>query len=232
MVAELVTVNDVGHDAACAQAADALRNGDVVVLPTDTVYGVAADAFNPQAIANVFVAKQRPQNLALPVLVHSPKQLPGIVHVISEAAERVMAAFWPGPLTIVFEAQPGLRWDLGVPTGTVAVRMPLDEVMLTVIRHTGPLAVTSANRVGEPAATTANDAFEALSDRVALVVDDGPRGTMAQSTIIDLSALTPRILREGAIDADLVMAVVRGQIAPLDAAAQFAAQNATDENSL
>ncbi|MEX2532712.1 MAG: L-threonylcarbamoyladenylate synthase [Nitriliruptoraceae bacterium] len=222
MVAELVSVRDIGLDAACDKAVAALRGGEVVVLPTDTVYGVSADAFNPAATAQVFVAKQRKPDLALPVLVHSPKQLPGIVHAISDAAERVMAAFWPGPLTIVFETQPSLQWDLGVPTGTVAVRMPLDDVMLRVIRDTGPLAVTSANRSGEAAATSAEEAFDALAEGVFLIVDDGPRHDLAPSTIIDLSSHSPRILRTGAIDSDLVLAVARGQIAPLDAAAQFA----------
>jgi L-threonylcarbamoyladenylate synthase len=222
VVAELISVATLGAPAACTRAVDALRSGDVVVLPTDTVYGVAADAFNPAAIQRVFAAKQRKQDLALPVMVHSPKQLPGIVLAISEEAERVMAAFWPGPLTIVFTTQPALRWDLGVPTGTVAVRMPLDDVMLQVIRDTGPLAVTSANRVGEPAAITAKDAFDSLSDQVSLIVDDGPRGSVARSTIVDLSARSPRILREGAIGSSLVMAVARGQVSPLDAAEQFA----------
>lgn len=222
MVAELVSVRDVGLDVACAKAVAALRGGEVVVLPTDTVYGVSADAFNPAATAQVFVAKQRKPDLALPVLVHSPKQLPGIVLTISDAAERVMAAFWPGPLTIVFETQPSLQWDLGVPTGTVAVRMPLDDVMLRVIRETGPLAVTSANRSGEAAATSAAAAFTALSEGVSLIVDDGPRHDLAPSTIIDLSSHSPTILRTGAIDSELVLAVARGQIAPLDAAAQFA----------
>ena len=222
MVAELVVVSEVGAEVACAKAVTALRNGEVIVLPTDTVYGVSADAFNPAATAQVFVAKQRKPDLALPVLVHSPKQLPGIVLTISDAAERVMAAFWPGPLTIVFDTQPALRWDLGVPTGTVAVRMPLDDVMLRVIRETGPLAVTSANRSGQAAATTAREAFDALSEAVTLVIDDGPRRDLAPSTIVDLSAHSPRILREGAIGSDLVMAVCRAQIEPLEAAAQFA----------
>lgn len=231
MVAELVSVATEGIDAACAKAVAALRDGQVVVLPTDTVYGVSADAFNPGATAQVFVAKQRKPDLALPVLVHSPKQLPGIVLTISEAAERVMAAFWPGPLTIVFETQPSLQWDLGVPTGTVAVRMPLDDVMLKVIRDTGPLAVTSANRSGEPPATSATEAFDALSDGVALIIDDGPRHELAPSTIIDLSSHSPRILRAGAIDLELVLAVVRGHIAPLDAAEQFAQAARTTEHN-
>lgn len=222
MVAELVSVSDVGIEVACAKAVAALRGGQVVVLPTDTVYGVAADAFNPAATAQVFVAKHRKVDLALPVLVHSPKQLPGIVLTISDAAERVMAAFWPGPLTIVFETQPALQWDLGVPGGTVAVRMPLDDVMLNVIRDTGPLAVTSANRSGQPAATSASEAFAALANSVSLIIDDGPRNDSAPSTIIDLSAYSPRILRSGAIDTELVLAVARGKLAPLDAAEQFA----------
>lgn len=225
LVAERIRVTDVGMAAAVAAAHTALRRGDCVVAPTDTVYGIAADAFNPDAVAAVFRAKQRTQDLALPVMVHTPKQLPGIVLAIPEAAERLMAAFWPGPLTIVFDVQPGLRWDLGVATPHVAVRMPLDDVMLQLIRDTGPLAVTSANRSGEPAATTADDALATLSEHVALVVDDGPRRSQKRSTIIDVSGRSPRLLRDGAIDSELVLAVVRGQISPLDAAAKFTTPN-------
>lgn len=221
MTANRITVADVGTVEATRLAAQALQQGDVVVVPTDTVYGLAADAFNPGAVAAVFRAKQSRQELSLPVMVHTPKQLPGIVMTIPEAAERLMAAFWPGPLTIVFDVQPGLKWDLGVASSNVAVRMPLDEVMLGLIRDVGPLAVTSANVSGEPAATTANDAFAALADQVSLVVDDGPRGSMTRSTIIDVSGRSPRLMREGAIPSQLVLAVVHGRISPLDAAAAF-----------
>lgn len=229
MVTELVSVTEVGAEVAIERAALALAAGDVVVLPTDTVYGVAADAFNAAATAQVFVAKQRKPDLALPVLVHSPKQLPGIVTAIPEAAERLMAAFWPGPLTIVFATQPNLRWDLGVPTGTVAVRMPLDDVMLGVIRSTGPLAVTSANRSGDPPATTATEAHAALSESVSLIIDDGPRQELAPSTIVDVAGRTPRIVREGAIEGSLVLDVARGTIPPLEAAERFAAQQRDQE---
>lgn len=210
---------------AVAAAADALRAGGAVVLPTDTVYGVAADAFNPAGTARVFAAKGRSRELPLPVFVHSPKQLPGLAAHVGDEAERLMAAFWPGALTIVLAAQVGLRWDLGESDGTVAVRMPLDDVALAVVRAVGPLAATSANRSGTPPATTAQQAAEALGDDVEVVLDDGPRTTSIPSTIVDLTRAVPYVIRAGAIDEGLVFAVANGAIEPLEAAARLAGEH-------
>ena len=217
----LQTAGD-GRDEALGRAAAALRAGRAVVIPTDTVYGVAADAFNAAGTARVFAAKRRPRSLPLPVLVRSPKQLLGLTPQVSEAAEWLMAAFWPGPLTLVLPTEMGLRWDLGENDATVAVRMPLDDVALEVIRAVGPLAVTSANRSGGEAATTARQAADALGEDVDLVVDDGPRASVAPSTIVDLTRSTPRVLRSGAIDEGLVLGVAQGSIPPIEAAAIFA----------
>lgn len=211
-----------GRETAIARAATALRAGRAVVIPTDTVYGVAADAFNPAGTARVFAAKRRSRSLPLPVLVRSPKQLLGLTPQVSEAAEWLMAAFWPGPLTLVLATEVGLRWDLGENDATVAVRMPLDDVALELIRAVGPLAVTSANLSGGPPATTAQQAAEQLGEDVELVVDDGPRQSLAPSTIVDLTRNTPHVLRPGAIDEGLVLGVARGSVPPLEAAAIFA----------
>ena len=132
------------RDAALTRAGAALRAGQLAVLPTDTVYGVAADAFNPTGTRRIFGAKRRSRRFPLPVLVRNPKQLQGLCPDVPEAAELLMAAYWPGPLTIVVTVDQGLEWDLGDNRGTVAVRMPLDDLTLDVIRAVGPLAVTSA----------------------------------------------------------------------------------------
>ncbi|MBW3561975.1 MAG: threonylcarbamoyl-AMP synthase [Actinobacteria bacterium] len=195
---------------AVAQTAETLRQGELAVVPTDTVYGVAADAFNPDATAKVFAAKQRSRTHPLPILVHSPKQLPGIVGDVPPAAERLMAAYWPGALTIVLHASPDLVWDIGDNEGTVAVRMPLDDVTLDVIRQVGPVAVTSANRSGEPPATGVQEARMALGDAVAVYLDDGPRTDSRPSTIVDLTRDEPFLIRDGDLPPDEVMATARG----------------------
>lgn len=198
------------------QAAQALQAGSIVVLPTDTVYGVAADAFSHAGTRLAFIAKQRPRTYPLPVLVRTPKQLAGLCTLVPEAADRLAAAYWPGPLTIVVGAEPNLAWDLGESQGTVAVRMPLDDVALDVIRAVGPLAVTSANRSGQPAATTIEEAREQLGEHVALYLDDGPRTSLRPSTIVDLTRRRPHILREGAVPGAQALAVARGELDPTE----------------
>ncbi|MBY5163808.1 L-threonylcarbamoyladenylate synthase, partial [Salsipaludibacter albus] len=201
-------------DDAVAAASSALRAGELAVLPTDTVYGVAADAFNPGATMKVFDAKRRQRRFPLPVLIRSPKQLMGLVPEVSDAAENLMAAYWPGPLTIVVRTDPNLAWDLGRNEDTVAVRMPMDDVTLAVIRSVGPLAVTSANLSGQPAATTARLARGQLGDKVRVYVDAGRRADSQPSTIVDLTRREPKILRSGPLDDDQVLRVARGELAP------------------
>lgn len=210
---------DADRDAAVERAAAALRAGRLVVLPTDTVYGVAADAFSRTGTDRVFAAKKRSRSFPLPVLIRSPKQLLGLVTGIPEAAEALMAAYWPGALTIVVHADPNLQWDLGDNRGTVAVRMPFDEVTLAIIRAIGPLAVTSANLSGQPPATDAAAARRALGDEVAVYVDDGPRRGASPSTIVDLTRAEPHVLRAGGLPGEEVLAVARGELAPLEAGA-------------
>lgn len=209
------------RDVAITRAGAALRDGEIVVLPTDTLYGVAADAFNPRGTRRIFVAKERPRAFPLPVLLRSPKQLPGVCPALPDGAEPLMAAYWPGPLTIVVPAQTGLRWDLGDSDGTVAVRMPLDEVALGVIREVGPLAVTSANRSGQAASTTVEEARDQLGANVRHYLDGGPRGKQTASTIIDLTRRQPQVLREGAVPGEDALAVARGDLDPLEAATRL-----------
>lgn len=214
------TVLIVGDDRAGAveAAAAALRRGELVVLPTDTVYGVAADAFSAEGTGRIFHAKQRDRSLPLPVLVRGPKQVTGLVTGVPEAAERLMAAYWPGALTLVVSADPNLAWDLGDAEGTVAVRMPLDEVALDVIRAVGPLAVTSANISGQPPATDVATAREQLGEAVEVYLDGGPRGERSPSAVVDLTRRSPRVLRAGDLDSEEILAVARGEREPHEVA--------------
>lgn len=179
---------------------DAVRRGQVVVIPTDTVYGIGADAFDPDAVAHVLEAKGRGRDMPPPVLVPDPRTVDGLARDVPDGARRLIDALWPGPLTLILWAQPSLHWDLGETEGTVALRMPDDEVALEVLRETGPLAVTSANRTGEPAATTVTDAAVQLGPAVSVYVDGGPRDTVQPSTIIDCTGETLQVVREGGID--------------------------------
>lgn len=213
---------DVAADRAAAlqRAADVLRGGKVVVVPTDTVYGIAADAFNTTGTRRIFGAKRRSRRFPLPVLVRSPKQLLGLCPQVPETVERLMAAYWPGPLTIVVQADPGLQWDLGDNRGTLSLRMPLDDLTLDLIREVGPLAVTSANLSGQPAATSAADAHQQLGDLVEAYLDDGERGETQLSTIVDVTRDEPEVLREGPLHGPDVVAVANGELDPLEAAAR------------
>jgi L-threonylcarbamoyladenylate synthase len=213
-VSDVVDATGDGRGEAVQAAAAALRASQLVVLPTDTVYGVGADAFDRGATRQVFRAKQRSRSFPLPVLVRSPKQVVGLVTRVPESAERLMAAYWPGPLTLVVARDPNLSWDLGDDEGTVALRMPMDEVTLEIIREVGPLAVTSANRSGRPPARTVDEARQALGDAVAVYVDGGVRSDAPPSTIVDLTRAEPHVLREGAVPGEQALAVATGDLAP------------------
>lgn len=209
-------------EGAVARAAEVLARSGTVVLPTDTLYGIGADAFDPAGCARVFAVKERPRSMPLPVLVRSPKQLVGLVERVDPRAERLMAAFWPGALTLVVPALPGLAWDLGETAGSVAVRMPADEVALALIAAVGPLAVTSANRSGQPPATTVAEALEQLGADVDVYLDGGARGEGVASTIVDLTGPQVRTLRAGALAHEDVVAVAEGRLDPFEAAARLA----------
>ncbi|MBB3085943.1 L-threonylcarbamoyladenylate synthase [Geodermatophilus sabuli] len=187
-----------GLDAATA----AIGRGELVLLPTDTVYGVAADAFTPAAVMSLLAAKNRGRTMPVPVLVGEASTLAGLVRTVPEAATRLAEAFWPGGLTLVLEHAPSLAWDLGDAEGTVAVRLPDDGVARDLLRRTGPLAVSSANRSGRPAATTADEAVAQLGMHAAVVLDGGPRSQSAPSTIVDCTGPVPRVLRIGAVPVD------------------------------
>jgi tRNA threonylcarbamoyl adenosine modification protein (Sua5/YciO/YrdC/YwlC family) len=202
------TTTDSGRRTGAQIAADAVARGEVIVLPTDTVYGVGADAFNRTAVAAVLAAKGRGRDMPPPVLVPHVRALDGLAAEVPIWARELVAAFWPGPLTLVCRAQPSLDWDLGDTHGTVALRMPLHRVALAVLEKTGPLAVTSANRTGSPAATTCDEAVAALGDAVSIYLDAGPSPSSVASTIIDVTGDVPRVLRAGPLEPDRLLSVV------------------------
>ncbi|MGY1915649.1 L-threonylcarbamoyladenylate synthase [Blastococcus sp. SYSU DS0973] len=189
-------------------AAEAITRGELVLLPTDTVYGVAADAFSPAAVARLLAAKNRGRAMPVPVLIGEASTLAGLVLQMPEVATRLAQKFWPGGLTLVLEHAPSLAWDLGDAEGTVAVRLPGDELTRDLLRRTGPLAVSSANRSGRPAATSAQQADMQLGAHAAVVLDDGPRTSSAASTIVDCTGPAPRVLRVGAIPVERLREVV------------------------
>ena len=189
------------------EAAAAVRRGELVVLPTDTVYGVGADAFNPAAVDRLLAAKGRGRDMPVPVLVSSRAMLDAVVESLPEAGRALVESFWPGPLTVVVRHTGHLAWDLGETRGTVAVRMPDHAVALELIERTGPLAVSSANRSGNPPATTMLDARLELGAAVAVYLDGGATSAAVPSSIVDLTGEHPRLLRAGALDAVALRAV-------------------------
>ncbi len=191
-----------------AAAADTISGGRLVVLPTDTVYGLAADAFTPEAVAGVLRAKGRDRDMPVPVLVGAWSGIDGLMTTVPDVVRALVGAFWPGGLTLVVPHAPTLAWDLGDSAGTVAVRMPLHPVALELLERTGPLAVSSANRSGQPAATTVAQAREQLGDAVHIYLDAGPSPGAVASTIVDVTVSPPRLLRAGAVRAEQLRDVV------------------------
>ena len=193
---------------AIAAATDAVKSGRLVVLPTDTVYGIAADAFDNGAVANLLAAKGRGRDMPVGVLVGSWHTISGLVYSVPDAAHELIRAFWPGALSLVVQQAPSLQWDLGDARGTVMLRMPLQPVALDVLRAVGPMAVSSANVSGQPPAATAAEAQRQLGDRVDVYLDGGTSEQQAASTILDLTGEVPKILRTGPISARAVADVL------------------------
>lgn len=202
------TKNPDTRDAALEAATAAVRDGKLIVLPTDTVYGIGADAFTADAVADLLEAKGRGRDTPPPVLVGDPAVLHALAVDVPDYVEDLTDAFWPGALTLILNAQPSLTWDLGETRGTVALRMPDDEIALDLLRRTGPLAVSSANRHGKAAALTVLDAATQLGDSVEEYLDGGTARIGTSSTIIDTTVEPPEIVREGAISKDEIIAAV------------------------
>jgi L-threonylcarbamoyladenylate synthase len=182
-----------------AAAVTAVLNGELVVLPTDTVYGLGADAFSPAAVRRLLAAKGRGRDMPPPVLVGTVRAATALVEDMGPDGQRLIDEFWPGGLTIVCRAARSLSWDLGDTKGTVAIRMPEDTVALDLLRETGPMAVSSANLSGSESATTAANARDQLGEAVSVYLDGGKVPGGVASTIVDLTGPQPRLLRRGAI---------------------------------
>jgi L-threonylcarbamoyladenylate synthase len=188
-----------GRFDAIPKVADAIRHGKLVVLPTDTVYGVGCDAFSTGAVSALLMAKGRGRDIPPPVLIPDPGTVEGLAIDVPQYARDLMKRFWPGPLTLVLRSQPSLAWDIGETNGTVALRMPDHELTLEVLRAVGPMAVSSANRHGYPTSRTVLDAATQLGGAVEYYLDDGPAKGGIPSTIVDCTREFPVLLRAGVI---------------------------------
>lgn len=203
-----------------ASAISAAKGGRLVVMPTDTVYGIGADAFDNAAVGALLAAKNRGRDMPVGVLVGSWHTIDGLVYAVPPAARELIQAFWPGALSLVVRHAPSLQWDLGDANGTVMLRMPLHPVAIDLLREVGPMAVSSANVSGFPAALTAAGAQAQLADRVEVYLDAGPSPQGAASTIVDVSGPEPRVLREGPVpvaDIARVLGIDAAALAPEDA---------------
>lgn len=201
------------------EARAALGLGDVIVMPTDTVYGIAANAFDAAAVGKLLAVKGRDRSAPPPVLIANTAALDALASEVPDIIRELVGKFWPGPLTVILPAQPSLQWDLGETHGTVALRIPANDYALELLRETGPLAVSSANKHGEPAPGNAQDAVAQLGDDVKLFLDAGEVGGEA-STIIDATGLTSpdklpaRIVRAGALSRAQLAEVLGDQLEP------------------
>lgn len=196
------------REAGIASAISALKGGRLVVMPTDTVYGIGADAFDSDAVAALLSAKGRGRDMPVPVLVGSWHTIQGLVYSVPQTARELIRAFWPGALSLVVHQAPSLQWDLGDANGTVMLRMPLHPVAIELLREVGPMAVSSANISGRPAANTAREARDQLGDLVEVYLEGGPAQQQAASTIVDLTGPHPRVLREGPVTIEAIAGVL------------------------
>ena len=206
---DLFDCTDPGErETGIAAAISALKGGRLVVMPTDTVYGIGADAFDGSAVAALLAAKGRGRDMPVPVLVGSWHTIQGLVYTVPNSAKELIRAFWPGALSLVVRQAPSLAWDLGDAHGTVMVRMPLHPVAIELLRAVGPMAVSSANISGRPAAVTADQARDQLGDLVDVYLDGGPAEQQSASTIVDLTGAHPRVLRQGPVTVEAIASVL------------------------
>ncbi len=185
----------------------ALMRGECVAMPTDTVYGVAANPFVPKGITSLLAAKQRDRDMPIPVFVPNLDSALALSYQVSDQARTIMEKFWPGAITLITKAHPTLRWDLGNADGTVALRIPLQRTALELLTETGPLAVTSANLTGKPAATDVTSAQDQFGNSVSVYLDAGATAGEAASTIIDASQVQLRVVRIGVISISSIIEV-------------------------
>ena len=192
---------------AITSALEVLLSGGLVAFPTDTVYGVGSLAFHEKAIESIYIAKDRPMEKAIPVLIGDSEDLFKVADEIPIFAARLIARFWPGPLTVLVPKKPTLPEAISA-TSTVGVRVPDHDVTRTLLRLAGPMAVTSANISGRPSPTTAQEVFAQLGGRIALIVDGGETPGGIPSTLVDCTGEEIQVLREGPIARELLLAVL------------------------
>jgi tRNA threonylcarbamoyl adenosine modification protein (Sua5/YciO/YrdC/YwlC family) len=190
----------------------ALQRNELVVIPTDTVYGIAADAFSPSGVAALLTAKGRTAKSPPPVLIGNLDTLNALADFVPQIARKLADTFWPGALTMILRAQPALSWELGETKGTVALRMPDHKIALALLAETGPLAVSSANLTGEPAATTCQQAFDHLGDSVQVFLDAGNSPKGEASTILDLTDITEKVVNGEIVVAGKIRIVRHGAL--------------------
>jgi L-threonylcarbamoyladenylate synthase len=208
-VTDVFDCTDPGErETGIAAAISALKGGRLVVMPTDTVYGIGADAFDGSAVAALLAAKGRGRDMPVPVLVGSWHTIQGLVYTVPNSAKELIRAFWPGALSLVVRQAPSLAWDLGDANGTVMLRMPMHPVAIELLRAVGPMAVSSANISGRPAAVTADQARDQLGDLVDVYLDGGPAEQQSASTIVDLTGAHPRVLRQGPVTVEAIASVL------------------------
>ncbi len=207
---EISSSAEVHHLLMDAEAgiAAAVADGRCIVLPTDTVYGIGADAFSGEAVQKLLDAKERGKDMPPPVLVAEPSMLRALTSDVPKDAAALAKKFWPGALTLILKAQKTLHLKVGETDGTVAVRVPDHDAARALLRATGPLAVSSANISGQPAPTTCDGARAALGDHVAIYLDGGTLGGQGVSTIVDFSRSDKgRVMRAGALSFEELVAV-------------------------
>jgi L-threonylcarbamoyladenylate synthase len=188
-------INDPG---AIPAAVKIVQEGGLIAFPTDTVYGVAADPFNAKALQKIYAAKQRPDEKALPALIGGLEQLGQLVGTVDHSVYKVALTFWPGALTLILPKRADVPEELS-PYPTIGIRMPNLAFTLALLKQTGPLATTSANRSGASNPTTAEDVLDQLGGEIDLVLDGGPTAGSMASTVVDLTEPEIKILREGPI---------------------------------
>lgn len=214
-VSDMLDCSDpAARGSAISAAVRAVEGGSVIVLPTDTLYGVGADAFNPAAVTRVLAAKGRGRDMPVPVLVGSWTTIDGLVSHVTSEVRSLIEAFWPGGLTLIVEHARSLAWDLGDSRGTVGIRMPLHPVALELLAETGPMAVSSANRTSMQPGTTAQQAYDQLGEAVSVYLDAGPVPIGLPSSIVDMTGDVPVLVREGALSLEQIREVVPATTRP------------------
>jgi tRNA threonylcarbamoyl adenosine modification protein (Sua5/YciO/YrdC/YwlC family) len=213
--------DDYGRSRGLARAAGAVEDGQLVVVPTESAYGVGCDAFSRSAVAAIHAVKARADGRPArrsppPVLVPHGRTLDGLATGVPDAARALAEAFWPGQLTLLCRAQPTLDWNLGDSGGTVQVRMPLHPVALELLERTGPLALTGANGPGGAVPTTCDDAREQLGDAVEVYLDAGPSPRSGVSTVVDARSDELRLVRPGALTVELLLEVAPDLVVPAE----------------